>query len=64
MAFRFLVINGDTATATQWYDEPHPSPAPRIATRIRNASPDAKLKIERKVGEAKDLNQSTDVNGR
>ena len=62
MAFRFLVTDGDKTTATQWYDEPHPSPAPQIATKIRNASPDAVLRIERNPKEAASLNKANETN--
>lgn len=64
MSFRFRVVNGDTETFTQWYDEPQPSPAAQVATKIRAASPEAVIYVQRKAGEARDLNKPDDVNGR
>lgn len=57
MAFRFKVDTDGVESFTKWYDEPHPSQAAQIATKIRQASPEAKLTIERKPGEAAELNK-------
>jgi len=64
--FRFKVINGDETTHTQWQEETtrnaaDPNQLSTVAAlkKIRAASPDAAVTIERR-----NDNPNTDVNGR